>query len=441
MSTGMGQAQELFSHTIPIADADRIDALSLLGPDGMLVATGHLTLVAWGEAAVLELAGGLEDARSRQAAAGMLATVRVRDPLRHPGTGVLALGALPFDRAMPARLVVPEVLYGEAGETRWLTFTGPDPARPGEAEALSALRRRRHTAGAAQHAKASTEASLSVVALPEPATYASGVERAVAAIRRGQLQKVVLARSLEVALPTSAWPGDVVGRLHDLEPTATAFCLPTEDGTFVGASPELLVSRYGDMVTCHPLAGTASLENGGAYLLGSAKELTEHELVVSTIVDTLKRYCVQLAVPDRPEVVTLGHDARLGTVVRGELARHAGQPLPDVLELLAALHPTAAVGGVPLDAALEAIAHLEPEPRGSWAGPVGWVDGSGDGAWVIGIRSVTLQERRARVWAGAGVVAASNPEAELAETTLKLDPVVEALRGAVSAWEEPGGSA
>lgn len=190
------------------------------------------------------------------------------------------------------------------------------------------------------------------------------------------------------------------------------------------------MAREGSTVRCHPLGGTTGLSGDGTpddRLLRSAKELEEHRLVVAGIQQILEPLCDRLTVPSAPEVLRLGTDARLGTRIEGHLtpAPHGGTP--SALDLLAALHPTPAVGGVPTSVALDLIVRSEEVPRGHWAGPVGWVDAQGDGEWVIGIRSLQLEGTRAIVWGGAGVVAGSDPEAELAETTLKLDAVVEEL--------------
>jgi isochorismate synthase EntC len=197
-------------------------------------------------------------------------------------------------------------------------------------------------------------------------------------------------------------------------------------------------------VTSHAFAGTVALAGSGGSpedddamgrLAGSAKDHTEHRLVVEEIAAALRPRTVELEVPVEPSVVRLRSDARLGTLIRGRL-----RPGPDggcdpddsALGLLAAIHPTPAVGGVPRAAALERIAALEPLPRGYWAGAVGWVDGTGDGEWTLAIRSALLGDGSARLHAGAGVVDGSEPDRECSETGVKLVPVLEALEPGLS---------
>ena len=238
---------------------------------------------------------------------------------------------------------------------------------------------------------------------------------------------MVLARRLEVDLGGPVVATAVLRRMAAEEPAATAFLFGTPDGAFVGASPELLVSRRGRHVRSHPLAGTAARGRERAEgLLGSAKDLEEHELVVADIAGVLDPRCTELFVPGGPSLVALHSMSHLGTRIEGRLIAEGGRP-PSALELVAALHPTPAVGGVPLADALELIEALEPGPRGAWAGPVGWLDARGDGDWVVGLRSAIISGSTAVLWAGAGIVAASDPEAELEETAVKLAPVLEGL--------------
>jgi isochorismate synthase len=254
------------------------------------------------------------------------------------------------------------------------------------------------------------------------------------------LDKVVLSRSvtaeLDGPLPLSA----VLRRLRAHEPACTIFSFPVPDGTFFGASPELLMTRQGRRITCHPLAGTVARgqtaradadAQGG--LAGSSKDRSEHRFVVDGISAALRPLCDELTVPAEPSLVAFRSVAHLGTRIEGHL-NSPGSP-PGVLELVDLVHPTAAVGGTPRDAALATIASLEPDQRGYWAGPVGWTDAQEDGEWMIGIRSARLHPdgRTITLRAGAGVVADSDPEAEAAETDVKLTSVLESL--------VPGGSA
>jgi isochorismate synthase EntC len=193
----------------------------------------------------------------------------------------------------------------------------------------------------------------------------------------------------------------------------------------VGASPELLVARHGSTVISRPLAGTTTVLDDGALerLSDSVKDGHEHRLVVRAIVDALAPWCDRLEVADAPEVDTFADVAHLATPVHGRLRA----PAADAVSLVRALHPTPAVAGTPTVAALEAIARLEPDGRGRYAGPVGWVNGRGDGEWAVALRGAALDGRRAVLHAGAGIVAGSDPDAEWAETEAKLEPMLRAL--------------
>ncbi|MGH9020103.1 MAG: chorismate-binding protein, partial [Acidimicrobiales bacterium] len=200
---------------------------------------------------------------------------------------------------------------------------------------------------------------------------------------------------------------------------------------FVGASPELLVRREGARVTCNPLAGTISLpaaadpDDYETWLLGSAKNLHEHAVVVDEIVSLLARDYDDITADPQPSIVALRSVAHLGSWVTA--VRSDASSAPDALAVLRLLHPTAAVGGLPRAAALDLIAELEVHDRGHYAGPVGWVDARGDGEWWIGLRGVIVADRSFEAWAGAGIVSESDPIAEREETRDKLAVVLSAL--------------
>jgi len=392
-----------------------IDPIAVAGDHGVLIAGCSLTVAGQGRAAVLGLPAGLHDPAAAAGVSRALAAIERDDPVGLPGTGPVAVGSLPFEPGAPAALVVPALLYGrDSTGAEWATVVAEDPVEPDRALVLAGLAHPEGAAGAPPRLVAS-----------DPADYAAAVARARAEIRRGALAKVVLARRLVVDLGRPVAPTAVLGRLANREPSATAFLVRHPGaGVFVGASPELLVSRRARQVRSHPLAGTAAAGDG-AGLLGSPKELEEHRLVVADIVSVLEPRCLELDVPP-PSLVPLASMTHLGTAIAGTLRPAAGAP-PSALELAAALHPTPAVGGVPRQRALALIGELEPGRRGPWAGPVGWLDADGDGDFVVGLRSSTLAGRRAEVWAGAGIVAASDPAAELAETDLKLAAVLRCL--------------
>jgi isochorismate synthase len=439
--------------SVPLGPAPAIDPYALAGHDGVLFADDRLALAGRGTAAVLDLPAGLQEPADLAAAQAWLAAVPHADRVGQSGSKVTAFGAMDFDRSAGSHLLVPRVTYGRDDQgNRWATVIASGPGGPDPVclETLGAdlAGLCRPTGGA--HLTARRDPV--VTCLPPGDDYARSVAAAVARIAGGTLRKVVLARGLEVRFEDAVTPGLAVRRLHAQEPLCTIFAFPAgaggvSAGRFLGASPELLVRRRGSTVTCHPLAGTLGLaatgdaravtgdrtggRTGGEAVqrfLASPKDRVEHQLVVDEIVAALRDRCAALSVPATPSLVRLRTVAHLGTLVQGTLRTRVGSDgPPSVLELLADLHPTPAVGGVPRSEALACIASLEPQPRGHWAGPVGWVDSAGDGEWMIGIRSATVVGRTVRLTAGAGVVAASDPRAELAETTVKLVSVLDAF--------------
>jgi isochorismate synthase len=207
--------------------------------------------------------------------------------------------------------------------------------------------------------------------------------------------------------------------------------VPVGAGSLVGASPELLLRREGSSVRSTPLAGSAPRSGdpdedraNGLALLESAKDRREHALVVEAIAETLGPRCERLTWDPEPVLLETANVWHLATRFEGELR----DPAPSALDLVAELHPTPAVGGTPRDAATSLIRELEPVARGAYAGAVGWLDAEGDGEWAIALRCALLDGPRARLFAGAGIVAASIPEHELDETERKFRAFLDSLR-------------
>ena len=422
---------------VPLPPGAPIDPVSVAGSSGVLFDAPWLTLAGYGPALDIPLPGGLADGPSVAAAVRRLAGVPCDDRARQPGSGVVAHAALPFGRSAPGRLLVPRLTYGRDAEGReWATLVGrpgPDGDAEADPERLRAELAARRTDLPAPGPDADAPGAAPSRAGSSPADYTAAVAAAVRAIASTTLRKVVLSRWMSLTFAAPPDPATVVRRLQAQEPACTAFSHPVDGGRFLGASPELLVSRRGPLVRSHPLAGTVGLtgdDTRDAEALGgleaSAKDQGEHRLVVEEVAEALGRRCSVVDVPRTPSLVRLHSVAHLATSIDGTL-QATGGTLPSVLELLADLHPTAAVGGVPRAEALALIAELEPVGRGHWAGPVGWVDGQGDGDFMVGIRSTTLRHCTATVRAGCGIVAASDPATELAEAGLKLAPVLEAL--------------
>ena len=407
-----------------------IDPFALAGDDRVLVADAGRILVGVGTAVTIALPGGLADPIDVDRALAELAALECDDRLK-AGTSVLravlAFGAFPFDRSAPAALVVPATLYcREPDGTEWATLMdGPD-------ETPDKVRDRLVAIATAYPSGPAVPMSTQVVPRCDDAAFEGAVAAAVGAIGRGDLTKVVLARRIDVTLDRTPDLAALLRRWHSLEPSGTLFSLPTPDGQFVGASPELLVERNGRHVRSRPLAGTTDRFPDASSplpseLLESAKDTEEHRLVVDAIRDALAPWCTHLTIPDRPELVHLHNLTHLGTIIDGTLRTDSMWETPSALHLAALLHPTPAVGGVPRAAALDLIARLEEGPRGPYAGPVGYLDGTGDGRFVVGIRAMTVAGRTATLTAGVGVVSGSLPKTERDEADLKFMAVFDAL--------------
>jgi menaquinone-specific isochorismate synthase len=400
-----------------------VDPFDLAGETGFVWGGPGGELVGAGTAARIPVGPRIE--RAAEAAADLLGGAEVDDP-DGAGLGPVAVGALPFSPDAPGELDVPALLLrrDRAGAV-WVTATAPDPAAPPPASEL--LARLRALAGGE-----AVDGWPPARRLDRPGNqldaWRASVALALEAIAAGRLDKVVLARE---ALVEAARPFPRADLLRRLRARAGAAAFVFASGGFVGASPELLVARRGRVATSRPMAGTvprgataAAEARGLARLTGSAKEAVEHRLVVDAVTEGLAKVADRVEVAT-PEVVRLATVAHLATEVTAELT----EPLPSALELAGLLHPTPAVGGSPRDAAVAAIAALEPFDRGRYAGPVGWVDAAGDGEWAIALRCAALQGRRTRLLAGAGIVPGSDPDAEWAETEHKLAAMLEVLLG------------
>jgi isochorismate synthase len=267
--------------------------------------------------------------------------------------------------------------------------------------------------------------------VPAADAYENAVREAAVRIRRGEIRKVVLARTVEVTAGRQLDPRRLAHRLRAVDPAAYTFALPVDSGVLVGASPELLVSRRGLEVRSNPLAGSAPRSGdpgedraNAEALVRSDKDREEHAIVVDAVAETLRPFCVELTWDPEPVLHETPNVWHLSTRFRGVLR----DPAPTALDLVAALHPTPAVAGEPRDAALATIAELEPFDRGRYSGAVGWVDADGDGEWAIALRCAELRGDRAVLYAGAGIVADSDPARELDETERKFRAFLDALR-------------
>ena len=414
-------------------DAADVDLLAAAGSDGVLWQHEGFGLAGRGVAMRIELPHGLTDAAAVAQVASSLAAIRHDDDVAGPGTGPVALGALPFVRDAPGSLVVPRVVIGRRDGEAWITTT----ARPGSGPAAARLTDRMAAdalGGFTDPRPAPSQFTLTSVM--DHDDWGRLVAGAVARIDDGALGKVVLARQVDVTANRPFVTSDVLSRLLALYPTCMVFRV---DG-FLGASPELLIERRGAHVASHPLAGTigrsgdlATDEALIAGLLASPKERREHAYVIEGLRRTLGPVCESLDIPDKPTVLELRNVSHLATHLSGVLSAvpdksaHPGFAVPTALQLVARVHPTPAVGGTPTNEAVAYIGQVEGFDRGRYAGPVGWMDACGDGSWAIGLRSAHVDGDHATMYAGVGIVAGSRPAAELQETQLKLQALLAAL--------------
>lgn len=270
---------------------------------------------------------------------------------------------------------------------------------------------------------------------PSEADYAERVSYALQRIERGEFDKVVLGRCLDVVSTPPLQPAHVLARLLESRPGRYIFSVPlgmdTHSATLVGASPELLVRRLGERVSSFPLAGSIPRSpdpdedlRRARQLQSSDKDLAEHAIVVRAIVDALSSICVDIEAPSKPELVSTDTLWHLGTPISARL--RPGAARSSALHLAQLLHPTPAVGGSNA-AALDMVDELEGSMRGYLAGCVGWVDGAGDGEFAVTIRAGVIQGERMRLFAGAGIVTGSQPDAEVKETGAKLATMARVL--------------
>ncbi|MCP3099467.1 isochorismate synthase DhbC [Myxococcus sp. K15C18031901] len=371
-------------------------------------ASPRRTLLAQGTFATVPHAGGTNSLEKLpERVAKVLADARQAD---HDIP--IAVGAVPFDGRVPAQLVVPMTLQ-RAGPLVFDDTVAPSPGLPP-----------RYT----------------VQPVPEPSAYLDGVARALKLMESGPLRKVVLSRSLHLSATT---PIDLQRLLYNLarrNPSGFTFAvdLPQRPSaapgegrrTLIGASPELLVSRNGMQVLANPLAGSAARspdpiedQARAAALLESPKDLHEHAVVIDAVAEAMRPFCKTLDVPAKPSLVSTQTMWHLSSRITGELS----DPSITSLTLAVALHPTPAVCGYPTELAHAAIGHIEPFERGYYTGTVGWCDANGDGQWAVTIRCAEADEHSLRLFAGAGIVAGSKPEAELAETEAKFRTMLQAM--------------
>jgi menaquinone-specific isochorismate synthase len=369
-----------------------------------------------GEAVRLEFSGPdrMRDACETWKAVADAATVI--DPINAPGTGLVAFGTFAFadDSSASSVLIVPRLLLGKRDGQFWVTrvvVEGEDPA----SVPLPAAR------------ALGPEYRLSLLpGAVSPEAFRTSVDAAVERIDDQQLSKVVLARDLVGHLPAGS---DLRRPLTDLAlgyPDCWTYAV---DG-FLGSSPETLVRVDHGTVSARVLAGTTSRgtdaeadHDKAVALATSSKDLDEHGFAVNSVVAALAPHSRNLVTSEVPFTLKLPNLWHLASDVVGTLSDGSTS-----LDLIAALHPTAAVAGAPRAEALALIHELEPFDRGRYAGPVGWVGADGDGEWAVALRSAQVDASGdITAFAGCGIVADSDPEREYLETKMKFRPIVEAF--------------
>jgi len=320
-----------------------------------------------------------------------------------PMAGPVAFISFPFESEGAYEVVVPEAVLGRRNGKSWLTSWNGAAWAEGTTSAPNPVPD--FHSGSLDHEQ-----------------WLDAVRQALAAISAGDVDKVVLARDEIAHTPERTDPRPVLARLAETYPQTWTFCVKS----LVGASPELLIRQDRGLITSRVLAGTIHGNRDDSAmaeaLSSSSKDLTEHEYAVTSVAEALRGHVTSLHVPEVPFVLQLPNVMHLASDITG-----AVRPGSTVVGLAAAIHPSAAVCGTPTNAARTLIHKLEHMDRGRYAGPVGWINAAGDGEIALALRCGLIEEDQVRIFAGCGIVADSDPEAEWAETEAKLLPMKQAL--------------
>ena len=360
-----------------------------------------------------------------------------------PGSGLVAVGGFAFapdggestawDGFAPASLVVPEVSLSRRNGRTALTVNAEVAPDDTVADLMARVSRRLGELRSVPLPllDPAPSGSYRVQSPMPPSHYEEAVARAVQRISAGELEKVVLARQVEVHAPVDHDPSAILGLLRAEFPSCYVFAVGRGEATFLAASPELLVRREGQRASTVALAGSTGRsadpsvdDHLGERLLRSDKNREENAIVARRIARTLRPHSVWVTSAPEPVLVRVANIQHLATPIRAQLA----SAVP-AIELAGALHPTPAVGAEPRELASTLIPALEGIDRGWYAGPVGWTDASGDGEFCVALRCGLLRGRLARLYAGCGIVRDSDPAAELAETEVKLGALLPLLAG------------
>ena len=407
-----GRIEPLVVRSREVGDPGDLIELLPAAADALAWVHGGDGIIGWGQAASFEPEGPSRFTDADRWWDALVAGAVVRDEIEIPGSGLVAFGTFTFAGEPGSRLVVPEIIVGRRDGHSWVTTIG----------------RALETTPALSHTEVVDPLETTFTdPLDERNEWAQTVDKAISRIQHGDLDKVVLARKVEARFGEPLDIRSPLARLAKNYPSCWTFHV---DG-FFGSTPEMLVRLDGGLITSRVLAGTIRRTGDddrdlalAASLARSSKDLEEHEYAVRSVADALAPHCKAMNVPESPFVLHLPNVMHLATDVTGVLRDDA-----DALALVASLHPSAAVGGTPTAEAVGLIAEIENLERGRYAGPVGWISASGDGEWGIGLRSAQLDPggRSAKMFAGCGIVADSDPADELAESDAKLIPLREAL--------------
>jgi menaquinone-specific isochorismate synthase len=370
-------------------------------------------MVGWGEFARAEFTGPRRFSDASAWWSGILRGLQIEDRVRVAGSGPIAFASFAFNDDEPSVVIVPQLVVGRRDGRTWMTWIGDEPV----GEPITS-----------EHG----DSALANISWAEGALTAieweAAVAWAVSRIQAGDVDKVVLARDVIAESSDVIDERRVLRALESQYPSTWTFAL---DG-LLGATPELLVRLTRGLVTSRVLAGTIRKTGDdqhdlalAASLARSSKDLEEHEYAVASVAESLAPFCSSTNIPDVPFVLHLANVMHLASDVTGVLADSLAAR--DAFGLLEALHPSAAVCGTPREAARALIAEIEGMKRGRYAGPIGWIDARGDGEFGIALRCAEISGSRARLFAGCGIVAGSDPEAELAESQAKLLPMRSAL--------------
>lgn len=413
MSSRESPAAALTVSTIEIDDPGSL--LDFLPPRHQLawVRRGD-GMIGFGTALRLEFAGESRFTQASAAWRSLLREATVADAVRVPGSGLIAFGTFAFaaGSAATSLLHVPALVLGRRHGRAWLTRIGSAHRND---TAVPPVR----TPSAAPGVRFAADAF-------PPEEFLAAVDTAIAAINAGDVGKVVLARTLLGQLPPGADTAPTVAALAAGYPDCWTFAIDD----FLGSSPETLVAVTNNTVSARVLAGSAARGTDSATdqqaavdLATSGKDQDEHQYAVQSVLAALRPHSPGVTASEMPFTLRLPNLWHLASDVEGTLSDGSTS-----LDLVDALHPTAAVAGTPTDTAVALIDEWEPFDRGRYAGPVGWVGADGDGEWAIALRCAHIgQDGSVRAFAGAGIVAESIPAHELAETSLKFRPIVEAF--------------